>query len=226
MKKLLIAIVALSIGIAGQAQLRTSRTFVKTKSQRAEWILRVGASFNSMPGLDFEHPSEDVKVGGKTGFVVDFGFNKYFKESKLYWGMDLGVGTRGASFNLPDSRYKDEHCKTGVTKYDVKFSPFIIGYKFSMGEKLQIDPHLGAYISYDFAESLSGTDESYYDPDAENIFDYGIQVGAGVWFDRFNLDLTYQRGFASNSISFYPSNAAWADGGKTSNLLLRLGVRF
>jgi hypothetical protein len=46
-------------------------------------------------------------------------------------------------------------------------------------------------------------------------FDVGLNVGVGVWYDRFNLDLTYQTGF----IEVVP-------GVKSHAVLLRLGVAF
>ena len=113
MKKLVIALFAAMLCISAQAQLRTSRTFFKSNS-RTEWILRAGVSFNNIAGTDAEG------LSSKTGFDVDFGFNKYFGQSNLYWGMELGVGTRGASLE-----YEGE--KEGFTSYNVKYSPFTIG---------------------------------------------------------------------------------------------------
>ena len=51
-----------------------------------------------------------------------------------------------------------------------------------------------------------------------NHFDAGMNIGVGVWYDRFNLDLTYQRGF----IDVFTD----ADGIKTSNFMIRLGIAF
>ena len=45
-------------------------------------------------------------------------------------------------------------------------------------------------------------------------FDAGMNIGVGIWYDRFNFDITYQRGF----IKTWESN--------TSNVLIRLGVAF
>ena len=51
-----------------------------------------------------------------------------------------------------------------------------------------------------------------------NHFDAGMNIGVGVWYDRFNLDLTYQRGF----IDAFSDT----DGFKTSNFMIRLGIAF
>ncbi len=193
MKKLVIALFAAMLCISAQAQLRTSRTFFKSNS-RTEWILRAGVSFNNIAGTDAEG------LSSKTGFDVDFGFNKYFGQSNLYWGMELGVGTRGASLE-----YEGE--KEGFTSYNVKYSPFTIGYKFPVTEAIKIDPHVGGYLSYDFSTTN--------DVELENDFDAGIQAGVGVWYGRINLDFMYQRGFVD-----------MVEKGKTSNFLIRVGYAF
>jgi len=213
MKKLIIALVALTLGFGAQAQLRTSRTFVKSKS-RTEWIIRAGLSINKLNGLS--SGNEDVDgVGCKTGFDIDFGFNKYFGSSNLYWGMELGIGTRGVSFED-----KDEELKGGISAYNVKWSPFTIGYKYAIGDMLKIDPHLGLYASYDFSSSSTGDLD---DLDDMQKFDAGIQAGVGVWYGRFNLDFMYQAGFINSEPSF---DYGYLDGGKTGNFLIRVGVSF
>ena len=45
-----------------------------------------------------------------------------------------------------------------------------------------------------------------------------IDPHVGVWYDRFNLDLIYQRGFIDTFSD--------ADGFKTSNFMIRLGIAF
>ena len=45
-----------------------------------------------------------------------------------------------------------------------------------------------------------------------------VYAGVGVWYDRFNLDFTYQRGFIDVFSDF--------DKIKTSNFMIRLGVAF
>jgi len=193
MKKVVIALFVAMLCISAQAQLRTSRTFFKSNS-RTEWILRAGLSINSITGAD--------NASSNTGFDVDLGFNKYFGESNLYWGMELGVGTRGASV---DTGYEKE----SFTSYNVKYSPFTLGYKFPVTEAIKIDPHIGGYASYDF----STTNNVSLDSD----FDAGIQVGVGVWYSHVNLDFMYQRGFVTCVDSC---------DGKTSNFLIRLGYSF
>lgn len=213
MKKIALLLTALVMCVAAQAQVRTSRTFVKQKANM-EWIVRAGLNINHLAGFDV---ADGVKIGSRAGFDVDFGFNRYFNNSNLYWGMELGLNSRGGSVGDDEAKFK-------FAGYNVKYSPFTIGYKFPVADGIKIDPHFGVYASYDFATSVKfdNGDESidvkdYMDFD--NKYDVGIQIGAGVWYKRFNLDLMYVRGF----INTYDD---YIEGGKTSNFEIRLGVAF
>ena len=93
------------------------------------------------------------------------------------------------------------------------------------GGQRPIDPHVGVFASYDYTskmkedgESISWGDYADYMEVDYNHFDAGMNIGVGVWYDRFNLDLTYQRGF----IDAFSD----ADGFKTSNFMIRLGIAF
>lgn len=194
MKKFLVLFFTAMAVISASAQMRTSRTFTKTKSN-TEWILRAALSINSLSGID--------NINSKMGFDVDLAFNKAFGMSPLYWGMEFGIGTRGFG---SDIELNGE--KVGVTAYDVKLSPFTMGYKVAVTEDFRLDPHVGAYASYDFATSN--------DFEFDTKYDAGLQTGLGLWYKRINLDFMYQFGFVN----------AGEDAGKTSNFLIRLGYRF
>lgn len=213
MKKYIFIALAMLVAVSAQAQVRTSRTFIKTKS-RTEWIIRAGVSFNSLTGIkgDYNTPKpEDFSVGSKTGFAVDFGFNKYFGQSNCYWGMELGVGTRGASIKEYD------YDPDSFEAYNVKYSPFTLGYKFPIGDSFRVDPHAGLYASYDFSVV------THSDSDFENRFDAGLQFGAGVWFKKVNLDFMYQIGFVNTNPHL---SGHYYEGGKTGNFVMRLGYAF
>lgn len=229
MKKIVIALFATMLCISASAQLRTSRTFIKKEGRPIEWILRAGLSINNMAGMDLDYyndryDDESISLGSKTGFAIDFGFNKYFGQSNVYWGMELGIGTRGLS-----STYKryygngDEESEKGsMTAYTMKFSPFTVGYKIQVTDNLKIDPHFGIYASYDLSREYDNRYEFDYDEyDSDYNWDGGIQLGVGAWYGHFNLDFMYQRGFVDavdmDAVDNY---------GKTSNFLIRIGYSF
>lgn len=226
MKKAFITLLIIMTGVCAQAQLRTSRTFVHQKS-KMEWTVRAGVSFDRLTGYvegDLRGMG-DPDVGGKTGFAVDFGFNKFFKNSNLYWGMELGIDTRGTSFSKKDDKYDME--MSGLF-YNLKWSPFTIGYKVPVMDNIKVDPHIGLFASYDFATSANEYNGDKIDY-TENKLDAGLQFGVGVWYGRFNLDLMYQVGFVPANVYYYRNYYAdcrYIDGGKTSNFLIRLGISF
>ena len=95
----------------------------------------------------------------------------------------------------------------------------------AVADNVHIDPHVGVFASYDYTskmktdgESISWGDYADYMEVDYNHFDAGMNIGVGVWYDRFNLDLTYQRGFIDTFSD--------ADGFKTSNFMIRLGIAF
>ena len=87
-------------------------------------------------------------------------------------------------------------------------------------------PHVGVFASYDYTsknerrwrKASVGVIMQIIWRLTYNHFDAGMNIGVGVWYDRFNLDLTYQRGF----IDAFSD----ADGFKTSNFMIRLGIAF
>jgi hypothetical protein len=61
MKKIALLLTALVMCVAAQAQVRTSRTFVKQKANM-EWIIRAGLNINHLAGFE---GGEGVKIGSR-----------------------------------------------------------------------------------------------------------------------------------------------------------------
>lgn len=198
MKKILLLAAAAMLAVAANAQLMTSRTFFG-KESNTTWFMRAGMSVNNVAnggdGLE-----------SAIGFDVDFGFQKPIASTAAYWGMELGIGTRGCGV---------EHIDETINTYGVKWSPLTFGYKWAVTDNIKIDPHFGAFLEYDFAKS------DLADNMDVNDFDAGIQIGAGVWFKRFNLDFTYQRGFCA--VVDVPDGV---DAPTSSNFMIRVGFAF
>lgn len=220
------------MALGASAQMLTSRTYTKAKNPTL-WYARLGASFNNVAGLgDAEYDADGLEssFGTKTGFVVDFGFQKPIGKAGLYWGMELGLGNRGYSY----SHNMDGGGEFSLLAWNVTYSPFTFGYKYSITDNLKIDAHIGAFLSYDFAHGLSAKENGEkLDPDWDkfkdgtnyNEFDGGLQLGIGVWFSRFNLDVTWQRGF-SPLAEYEKIDSYDYVTGNSSNIMLRLGVAF
>lgn len=222
MKKFILFFAAIAMAVAANAQIVTSRTYVKSKTQTM-WYGRIGMSINNMTGC----PSDDdmtsgpkMSAGSKIGMDVDFGFHRNFGKSNAYWGMELGLGTRGTKVTL---KHYDDKYTSSLSAWNVKYSPFTFGYKFAVTEDIKIDGHLGAFVSYDFSKK-------YKDEDGDNMIDdldytsvdAGLQVGLGVWWKKINIDFMYQRGFINAfDWDYYSSDTA-----HSSNFEIRLGYAF
>lgn len=211
MKKLFLFVVVAMMAAAASAQVVTSRTLVKSKSQTM-WYGRVGLSLNNVAGA----PSE-MGAGAKAGLDVDFGFHRNIGKAGAYWGMELGVGTRGASFDIED--YDDGKISADYSAWNIKYSPVTLGYKYSLTDDIKIDGHLGAFLSYDFSKKFEIEGEDVIDDMDYLDFDAGMQIGAGIWWKRFNLDFTYQRGF----VNIFDGSD---DSLNSSNFEIRLGYAF
>lgn len=251
MKKIVIIMVIAVMALSASAQVVTSRTSIKSNT-KTSWFVRLGMSIDNLTNgkevIEYES-DEDGKasIGSKVGMDLNFGFMRNIGKSGLYWGMDLGIGTRGATckeegsyekydYNLDkyvDYKYTN---KGSVMTWNVKYSPFTFGYKYSITDDLKLDGHVGAYVSYDFAGGTKyewdGDDESEklsFSEMKEENWDYmpldaGLQIGIGAWWKKFNFDITYQRGFVPAASVYY--DRAKRANIYSSNLMLRLGYTF
>jgi hypothetical protein len=188
-------------------------------------------------------------VGSRAGMDLSIAFHKPLGTSGAYWGMELGFGSRGASASATDETGRmvnhewiegTDTYNSHISTWNANFSPFTIGYKYALNSDIKLDGHLGAFVSYDFAGSAvvnctswdGETTDTYEDGnyglgdeslDGFQRFDAGMQIGVGVWYKKFNFDITYQRGFVrAYSYEF--------DGDMydifSSNLMLRVGYSF
>lgn len=200
------------------------------KSGNAVWIIRAGVGFNNTAGSAigtqkamWDNDDWNGSFKSTTGYILTVGFNKSFGENPLYWGMELGFGTRG--YNA-ESKYhsgkisswgdyigSDRTRKLILSTYNVQLSPFTIGYKYTFLERMAADVHIGAYAAYDVMgnykdkylsysyssgqkrKSENNTKRKISDMDSMHKYDAGLNLGFGYWFGHFNVDFTWQRGF-------------------------------
>lgn len=227
-------------------------------SGKPVWIIRAGVDFNSMTGnwkgemrdsWDnlYKIDQKEGSFPSNTSFDVSFGFNKSFGHRAIYWGMELGVATRGYKANAEwSSGHVSENFgdyightikqNQSLTSYNVNLTPFIIGYKYVFLNRMAVDIHVGGFVSYDFAGKLkvydydwktsSGrprtsektTSTNIGDLSNYNNFDAGLNLGIGYWYGHFNIDFSWQRGF----VDLFDSNTSM----QAQSLKLRLGYCF
>lgn len=249
MKKFLVFASLAALAVSANAQVMTSRTRVKEKKPTM-WYARIGVSLDNLAGgndykkeytFDYSGKHSKVTIAPQAGMDIDFGFQRGIGKAGLYWGMELGFGTRGGAMRSEYSYHYedrwDSYTVEGKSKgrlltWNIKYSPFTFGYKYSITDDIKIDAHLGLFLSYDFAGNAKF---KYDDDDDEKLslgdlrdeydfqaFDAGLQLGAGVWWKRFNFDITWQRGFV-------PLGSYYLDDRHdlySSNVMFRLGVAF
>lgn len=226
-------------------------------SGKTIWIVRAGVNFNSSVGEwkeetkegwedAYKIPLKDSGFPSSTSFDVSIAFNKSIKHSPVYWGMELGVSTRGYKTKAEwqsgsisswgdyiGRRIKEEQT---LTAYNVLLTPIMFGYKYNLLQNVTIDAHLGGFVSYDFAGKLKTYNYDYQisankprvkenttktnigDLNKYSRFDAGLNLGIGVWYGHFNIDFTWQRGFI-NMYDIDLSNQSQA-------LKLRVGYAF
>ena len=212
MKKALSLFVATLLCSGMSAQIVSSRSVgIKTEQSRPTetvWYLRAGLNIMNLTGDGADG------TDSKMGYNAMVGYQKSLGTAGAYWGMEAGLSSRG---------YKADELK--CMAHNIQLSPFTFGWKFGLTDNFKIDAHLGAFLSYDYTSKMKedGGSCSWGDFADENEIDYnhfdaGIGVGAGVWYDRFNLDFTYQHGFVDVFSDL--------DGNKASSFMIRLGIAF
>ena len=219
-KVLLVALVAL-MGLSASAQVRTSRTLMK-RSNPAVWYARTGMALWTPYGMDEYDKEQGWSASGKVGFDLDFGFNKPIGRKGVYWGMDLGFMTRGTNASYTEEFTESKEIYKGsVSGWAVKLTPFSMGYKYALSEDIKVDLHAGLFAMIQISQKTKEPGLSRFDnlefPDDSAGLDGGLQVGAGVWYRKFNVDLSYQAGFAP--VILEPEM-------KLGALLLRVGYAF
>lgn len=219
MKKVLSIVAALFLCVGIQAQIVSSRSsIVRTEKQQTnkQWFLRGGLNMMNMSGSKDDGWGNDDQ-SSKLGYNFMLGFQKPLSTIGTYWGMEFGLGSRGW-------KESDDYYSENYITHNIQVSPFTFGYKYNFTDNIAIDAHLGAYASFDYAgkDKYEDKNDSDYNEETKigdwdddwKRFDAGLNIGVGVWYDRFNFDITYQRGF----IKTWEAN--------TSNVLIRLGVAF
>lgn len=218
MKKVLSIIAALLLCVGTQAQIVSSRSsIVRTEKQQSnkQWFIRGGLNMMNMSGSKNDEWGGDDQ-SSKLGYNFMFGFQKPISTIGTYWGMEFGLGSRG--WKESDDSYSENNIA-----HNIQVSPFTFGYKYNVTDDIAIDAHLGVYASFDYAGKSKYEDKDNSDYNEESKigdwddwkrFDAGMNIGIGIWYDRFNFDITYQRGF----IKTWEANS--------SNVLIRLGIAF
>lgn len=207
---------------------------------------KTDTGLGSKAGYDIEF-GFNKNIGSSTAYWgMEFGFGTRGYSQKFE---DVTSGDLYGNYTYTATHLE----KNSLLAHRFKLMPVMFGYKYGITDKIKLDAHLGVWLSIDMAASYkteyeysvnnydsdynsfeseknsygigdlkNSDDEGYY-----NRFDAGIQAGIGVWYGRWNLDFSYERGFCS----FYNFDKMWGNNEKSyslaaSNVLIRLGFAF
>lgn len=210
MKKILLLAVAILLYTGIHAQIVSSRsvgtTTTSNRTSKTEHLWRVGLNMMNFAG----DGGEDLDK--KIGYNITYSFLKPMGSIGTYWGMEFGLGSRGYKF-------KEDSYEENLIAHNIQYSPFTFGWKYEIINNFKVDVHLGAFASVDYVGKYKNDkiESNIKDWGDWNRYDAGLNAGFGVWYSRFNLDFTFQRGF----IETEDESEAF-----TNNFMLRLGVAF
>lgn len=184
MKKFLFAVAAIFVCSTISAQVVTSTSFKKAKANTL-WYVKAGMNIANMSG---DGESADAIMGYNVGIA----FDRSIGTSGMFWGMGLQLATKGW-------KYGEEDYETKLNAHKLEI-PLNLGYKYQVNDDLAIDARVGGFANFDVFGKLKykedGEEESVNigDLDEYDRFSAGIQFGVGVWYQKLNLNITYQNG--------------------------------
>ena len=152
-------------------------------------------------GESFSSDSK-MRVGFHLGGVADITFAE-----KFYFQPGLLFSTKGAKFETEDSGVKF----TSTANLGYLEVPLNVGYRIDAGSakiNLGLGPYLGFGVAGKFTTKVSGGGISA--EESENVkwgndedsnvkpLDFGLNLGAGVEFSNFQINLQYGLGLSNN----------------------------
>ncbi|PWJ55610.1 outer membrane protein with beta-barrel domain [Dyadobacter jejuensis] len=213
MKKLLLAILAISFSLSASAQYDPAFRFG----------VKAGANLSNINGsndlsLDnngnaFNFKDNDNRSLGFVGGVF-FRFGKQF-----YVQPELLLSQKGGEFNVYQDGLTNEEGKV-----DVRFSnldvPILLGVRIGKIFRINVGPMASLRLSSNGKLNDSFDDFTGDDSDAEfkNNLAYGYQAGVGFDFGRLSLDVRYEGNFTEIAKVNFNNSDTEAKFGRKGNL--------
>lgn len=202
MKKIISLFTAFIAVLAVNAQIYSYETTaikhqVEKSTSETTWYVRAGLS-NMSADID--------DADSKLGYDISVGFQKPFTNAGFYWGMEWALASQGVK--VDDTYYYEDYynsyyggCEDEYMGHLIRFSPATVGYKYDINVLggITLDAHLGAFVSYTYGHVYDCSegneiDDEWFDFHSSSL-DYGLRGGIGVWWKKFNFDVSYQSGF-------------------------------
>ncbi|NKI27801.1 PorT family protein [Arenibacter sp. 6A1] len=141
--------------------------------------INYGANGDYFESTEEAYKNPDSNVGYHVGFFGKVGTDIYFRPELVY--------------TKTKSDY--ENNSLDMSKLDL---PLLVGVNLVGPLQVFAGPSFQYILDTDFDGVTIG--------DVENDFTVGMNIGAGVSFGKFGIDLRYERGFTENEVSVIRNN--------------------
>jgi len=189
MKKFLFFVAATFVCSTIGAQVVTSTSFKKAKAGTV-WYVKAGAN---IANASANGESADAIFG----YHIGIAFDRPIGTNGVFWNSGLQLATKGW-------KYSDDGDETKLNANKLEI-PLTFGYKYKVNDDIAVDARIGGFVNYDvfgkYKETYDGEEESVNlgDLDSYDRFSAGIQFGVGIWYQRLNLNITYQGGLVKQN---------------------------
>ena len=165
----------------------------------------------------------DVKSISHFAYGISLGIDRTIGQQGAYWAVELGAGSHGATFEIENAyinKNGNEYLMADAKFDEPARTAFLLhlmpqlGWKFKVNDNIKIDTHIGGYFGLTLPNSDKYLQINYIDTSVgfpatcsinnygyhwgnygSELYDIGARIGAGVWIDNFNIDLSYRHGF-------------------------------
>lgn len=179
--------------------------------------LRIGYNSASLKAKGLNHPATDDIGAMDLGLVFGWyvGRNGLIFEPGLYYSM------KGGALSNPGGEYE-------FTMHSFEL-PLVLKYNIPLVEDVNLQPFVGAFMSFGFAGTATYDDllgyEEYdtFDDGVLEDFDAGLRFGAGLSIDRFYAEVAYDLGLVNLC------ERGWFDHGdalRSRTLSINVGINF
>ena len=179
--------------------------------------LFIRAGYNLMNYSGNDVANTERKIG--YSLIIGYRTNLYSeKKFILVYSFELGPRSKGFA-----ERYKK--IKKSFIAHNFQVSPINLSGNFRLSNKILFDIHTGIYASFDYYGKLTEKSKYYNIKESYDIYDIknyiyvdaGINLGAGVWINNFNIDFTFTKGGVPMRKGFKATS---------NNLIFNLGYKF
>ena len=212
------------------------------KEKKTTWYVKVGGAFCTLADLESEE-DVDLSTGSKTGYLIGIAFDRQIGTKGWFWGAGLQLRSKGGKADTYSYQDMNDYDSGGGASWTDTYNgeytyninaleiPLSVGYKLNITDDWAVDLRVGGFIDYDLWGNVKQKSYGWYDGksydngetecdlddlDGYESLGYGALAGIGVWYKNFNLNFTYEFGFAES----------FETGGKERNMLLTLGYSF